>query len=101
MQVSDCEVTAAKSILAEKVIRTQMKFTRSLISNIIITDNHTSTKIKEVNEQSFNISKLTIETQLLENSTNIVDYLELNKFEIIRTYKKCNIRRIQQKGNAK
>ena len=51
---------------------------------MIIKDNHTSNKIKEVNEKSCNLSKLIIETQLLENKTNIIDCLELDKFEIIR-----------------
>ena len=83
-QVPDWEAMAAKSILAEKLLKTQMKFTRSLISSMIIADDHASTKIKEANEQSFNISKLMIEIQLLENSTSIVDCLELSKFETIR-----------------
>ena len=34
-----------------------------------------------------NLSKLIIETQLLENNTNIIDCLELAKFEIIRIYR--------------
>ena len=65
---------------------------------MIMTDNCTSTKIKEVNEQSFNASKLTIETQLLENNTNIIDYLELNKFEAIRIHKNTMLDEANKKG---
>ena len=64
-----------------------------------MTDNCTSTKNKEVNEQSFIISKLTIETQLLENNTNIIDYLELNKFEVIRIYRNAMLDEANKKGN--
>ena len=84
LQASDWEGTTAQFQLAEKLFKTQIKFTRLLISSMMINDNHPSTKIKEVNEQSCNLSKLIIETQLLENNTNIIDFLESDKFEIIR-----------------
>ena len=96
--MSDWEVTTAKFALAEKLFKMQIKFTRSLISSVIITNDCTLTKIKEVNEQSYNLSKLIIETQLLENNTNIIDCLELAKFEIIRIYRNTTLEQTNKRG---
>ena len=65
---------------------------------MIVTENYNSTNIKEVNEQSYNISKLIIKTQLLEKNTNIIDYLELNKFEIIRVYRNAMLDKTNKRG---
>ena len=51
----------------------------------------TSNKIKETNEKFYNLYKLIIEKQLLDNNTNTIENLELDTLEIISLYRNTTL----------
>ena len=83
-QASNWEVTTSKYELATTLFKMQIKFNRSLIAIMLINDKISRKFITKINYKAYKIAKCIIEKQLLNNTTKILEYIELEQLEAIR-----------------